>query len=156
MRTLYLSPEKPVCRSRSNSLNQAWNNGWFKNGKGVCEGCIFPSCLFNFYTQSTPCSMLGQMSHKLNQDCQKKYQQLQIYRWYHSNGRKWRGAKEPLDEGEKGEGKAGLKLSIQKTKIMASSPITSWQTDGVKVEAVRDFIFGGLQNYYGQWLQPWN
>ena len=51
---------------------------------------------------------------------------------------------------------AGLKLSIQKTKIMASSPITSWQTDGVKVEAVRDFIFGGLQNHYGQWLQPWN
>ena len=45
----------------------------------------------------------------------------------HSNGRKLRGTKEVLDEGEEGSGKAGLKLSIQKTKIMASSPITSWQ-----------------------------
>ena len=39
--------------------------------------------------------------------------------------------------------KVGLKLSIQKTKIMASSPITSWQIDGETVETVRDFIFGG-------------
>ena len=43
--------------------------------------------------------------------------------------------------------KAGLKLNIQQTKIMASSPITSWQTDGETVEIVTDFIFGGLQNY---------
>ena len=39
--------------------------------------------------------------------------------------------------------KVGLKLNIQKTKIMASRPITSWQTDGERVETVRDFIFGG-------------
>ena len=39
--------------------------------------------------------------------------------------------------------KVGLKLNIQKTKIMASSPITSWQIDGETVETVRDFIFGG-------------
>ena len=39
--------------------------------------------------------------------------------------------------------KVGLKLNIQKTKIMASSPITSWQTDGETVETVADFIFGG-------------
>ena len=43
--------------------------------------------------------------------------------------------------------KAGLKLNIQQTKIMASSPITSWQTDGETVEIVTDFILGGLQNY---------
>ena len=43
--------------------------------------------------------------------------------------------------------KAVLKLNIQKTKIMASGPITSWQIDGEIVETVRDFIFGGLQNY---------
>ena len=46
--------------------------------------------------------------------------------------------------------KAGLKLNIQKTKIMASGPITSWQTDGEKVEIVTDFIFCGC------WLQPEN
>ena len=43
--------------------------------------------------------------------------------------------------------KVGLKLSIQKTKIMASSPITSWQIDGEIMETVRDFILGGLQNH---------
>ena len=53
-------------------------------------------------------------------------------------GRKWR-TKEPLDESEK----AGLKLNIQKTKIMASGPITSWQIDEETVETVTDFILGG-------------
>ena len=43
--------------------------------------------------------------------------------------------------------KAGLKHSIQKTKIMASSPITSWQIDGETVETVADIILGGLQNH---------
>ena len=44
-------------------------------------------------------------------------------------------------------GKADLKFSIQKTKIMASGPITSWQIDGETMETVSDFIFGGLQNH---------
>ena len=43
--------------------------------------------------------------------------------------------------------KVGLKLNIQKTKIMASGPITSWQIDGETVETVSDFILGGLQNH---------
>ena len=43
--------------------------------------------------------------------------------------------------------KLGFKLSIQKTKIMASSPITSWEIDGGTVETVSDIIFGGLQNH---------
>ena len=43
--------------------------------------------------------------------------------------------------------KIGLKLNIQKTKIMASGPITSWEIDGETVETVSDFIFGGLQNH---------
>ena len=43
--------------------------------------------------------------------------------------------------------KVGLKLNSQKTKIMASGPITSWQIDGETVETVSDFIFGGLQNH---------
>ena len=44
-------------------------------------------------------------------------------------------------------GKVGLKLNIQKTKMMASGPITSWQIDGETVETVADFIFWGLQNH---------
>ena len=43
--------------------------------------------------------------------------------------------------------KVGLKFTIQKTKIMASVPITSWEIDGLTVETVSDFIFGGLQNH---------
>ena len=51
--------------------------------------------------------------------------------------------------------KVGLKLNIQKTKIMASGSITSWQIDGETVEIVRDFYVGGLQNHCRWWLQPW-
>ena len=53
--------------------------------------------------------------------------------------------------------KAGLKLNIQKTKIMASTPITSWQIDAETVKTVADFIWGGgHQNHCRWWLQPWN
>ena len=62
-----------------------------------------------------------------------------LCRWHHPYGRKWRGTKEPREESEK----VGLKLNIQKTKIMASSLITSWQIDGQTVETVADFIFLG-------------
>ena len=50
--------------------------------------------------------------------------------------------------------KVGLKLNIQKTKIMASGAITSWEIDVETVETVSDFIFGGLQNYCRWCLQP--
>ena len=50
--------------------------------------------------------------------------------------------------------KVGLKLNIQKTKIMTSGPITSWQIDGETVEIVSDFYFLGLQNHCRWWLQP--
>ena len=56
-------------------------------------------------------------------------------------GRKWRGTKEILAESERGEWKAGLKLNIQKTKIMASGSITSRQINGETVGTVTDFIF---------------
>ena len=54
--------------------------------------------------------------------------------------------KEPPDEGEKRSEKADLKLNCQKTKIMASSPITSWQIDGETMETVTDFIFLGSKS----------
>ena len=49
-------------------------------------------------------------------DCQEQYQQPKICRWYHSNGRKWRGTKEPYDEGERGECKSWLKAQHSKNK----------------------------------------
>ena len=51
--------------------------------------------------------------------------------------------------------KIGWKLNIQKTKIMASGPITSWQIDGETVETVADYFLGS-QNHCRWWLQPWN
>ena len=51
--------------------------------------------------------------------------------------------------------KVGWKLNIQKTKIMASGPISLWEIDGETVETVSDFIFW-LQNHCRWWLQPWN
>ena len=51
--------------------------------------------------------------------------------------------------------KVGLKLNIQKTKIMASGPISSWEIDGETVDTV-SLYFSGLQNHYRRWVQPWN
>ena len=51
--------------------------------------------------------------------------------------------------------KVGLKLNIQKTKIMASGPITSWEIDGETVKIVSDFYLLGLQKHCTWWLQPW-
>ena len=62
----------------------------------------------------------------------------------------------PLLKVKEENGKAGFKLNIQKTKIMASSPITSWQINGENVQTVADFIFLGLQNHCRWLLQPWN
>ena len=52
--------------------------------------------------------------------------------------------------------KTGLKLNIQKTSIMSSGPITSWQIDGETMETVTDFYFLGLQNHCRWWLKPQN
>ena len=52
--------------------------------------------------------------------------------------------------------KVGLKLNIQKTRIMASGPITSCEIDGETVETVADFIFGDSKNHCGWWLQSWD
>ena len=102
----------------------------------------------NPYMRSTSWKMPEWMNYKL--EWREKYQQPQICRWCHSNEGEQRGTKVPLYEGER-EWKAGLKLNIQKSKIIASNSIMSWQKDREKME-----IFLGLQNHWGQWLQPWN
>ena len=75
-----------------------------------------------------------------NQDCREKYPISPICRWHHPYGRKWRRIKSLLIKVKEESEKVGLKLNIQKTKIMASGPITLWQING---ETVGDFIFWG-------------
>ena len=66
-----------------------------------------------------------------------------ICRWHHPYSRKWRGTKELLMKVKEDSEKVGLKLNNQKTKIIASGPITSWEIDGETVETVSDFIILG-------------
>ena len=91
--------------------------------------------------QSTSWETLGWRKHNWNQDSLEKYQSPQMCRWHHPHGRKWEELKSLLRKVKEESEKVGLKLNIQKTKIMASSPITSWQIDGETVETVADFIF---------------
>ena len=103
--------------------------------------CCHPDYLT--YMQSTSCEMPGWMKHKLELRFPGEILITSDMQMTPSYGRKWRGTKELLDEGERGEWKAGLKLNIQKTKIMASGLITSWQIDGETMKTVTDFIFLG-------------
>ena len=82
-----------------------------------------------------------------NQDCQEKYQQPQICRWYHSNGRKWRGTKRASWWVEREEGKDGLKVNIQKTNCILSH---HFMANGRGKSGISDrFYFLGLQSHWG-------
>ena len=116
---------------------------WFQIGKGVHQGCVLLPCLFNFYAEYIMQNSGLDESEAEIKIAGRNISNLRYVDDNHFNGRKWRGAKEPLDESERGEWKADLKLSIQKTKIMVSGPLTSWQIDGENVETVSDFIFLG-------------
>ena len=74
---------------------------------------------------------------------------------YHSNGKKWRETKKPLDEGQEENENTGLKLNIRKAKIMASSLIISWHRRGNSGSSDRSY-FLGLPSHCRRWLQPWN
>ena len=116
---------------------------WFQIGKGVCQGSILSPCLFNLYAEyiirnagldeaQAEIKIAGRNINNLR---------------YADDTTHMVESKEELKrlltkvkvESEK----VGLKLNIQKTKIMASGPITSWQIDGETVETVSEFILGG-------------
>ena len=90
-----------------------------------------------------------------NQDKQEKHQQLQICRWYYSNGRKQRGTKESLNEGEGRELKSQLKTKYEKNKNHDIWPHYYMANRGGKMEVVTNFLFLGSK-ITGWWLQPWN
>ena len=131
---------------------------WLKTGKEVQQSCSLSSCLFTLHVE-----YITQISGLLETQAGFKIagrniNKPHISRWYYSNSRKQRRTKETLNEGERGEWKTGLKFNVQKTKIMAYSPISSWQIEEGNVQAVTNFILGGggLQNHCGWWLKPWN
>ena len=111
---------------------------WFKIAKGVCQGCILSPCLFNLYAKYIVWNAGLDESQTGIKIARRNINNLS---WHNPYGRKQRTV-EPLDESERGERKVGLKLSIQKPKIMASSPITSWQIEGEIMETGRGFILG--------------
>ena len=122
LRNLYVGQETTI-RTKHGTMD------WVKIGTEYNEAVYFHLSI-NVYEDTSSKSWAGWIT-SLNQDFQEKHQP-QICRWYHSNGIKWRRTKEPLDEGKRGEWKSGLRFNIQKMKIMASGPITSWQVDGEK------------------------
>ena len=120
---------------------------WFQIGKGVCQGCILSPCLFNFYAEYI-------MRNAGLEDTQAG---IKVARRNISNLRyaddttimaeSEEELKSLLMKVKEESEKVGLKLNIQKTKIMVSGPITSREIDGETVEIVSDFIFWGLQNH---------
>src|SRR5574340_445753 len=111
-------------------------------GKGVRQGCILLPCLFNFYAEYI----------MRNAGLEEAQTGIKIA-WRNINNLRYADETTFMAESEELKSflmrvkeeseKVGLKLNIQKTKIMASGPITSWQIDGETVETVADFIFLG-------------
>ena len=111
------------------------------NGKGVCQGCILSPCLFNFYAEYI---MWNAGLDEVQAGIKIARRNINNLR-YADDTTLMADSEEELksllmkvkEESEK----IGWKLNIQKTKIMASGPITSWEIDGESVETVSDFIF---------------
>ena len=114
---------------------------WFQLGKGVCQGCILSPCLFNFYAEYIMRNAGLEEAQAGIKIARRNINNLR----YADDTTFMDKSKEELKSllikvKEKSE-KVGLKLNIQKTKVMASGPITSWQVDGETMETVRDYLF---------------
>ena len=133
MRNLYAGQETTVRTGHGTT-------DWFQIGKGVRQGCILSSCLFNLYAEYIMRNTGLEEAQAGIKIARRNINHLR----YADDTTLMAESKEELksllmkvkEESEK----VGLKLNIQKTKIMASGPITSWEIDG---ETVSDFILGG-------------
>ena len=136
LRSLYTGQEATVRTGHGTT-------DWLQIGKGVREGCILSPCLFNFYAEYI---MRNPGLEETQAGIKISGRNINNLR-YEDDTTLMAESEEELKSllmkvKEKSE-KVGLKLNIQKTKIMASGSITSWQIDGKTVETVADFILGG-------------
>ena len=117
--------------------------GWFKIGKGVHQGCILSPCLFNFHAEYILWNDGLDETQARIKLAGKNIINLRYADYTTLMAESKEELKSLLMKVKKESEKAGLNLNIQKTKITASSPITSWQIDGKTMETVEDFIFLG-------------
>ena len=112
----------------------------FKTGKGVQKGYILSPCLFNLYVEYTKQNARLDQSQAGIKTAGRNINNLRYTGDTTLMAENEQELKSLLMRVKEESEKAGLKLNIEKTKTMASSPITSWQTEGEKVESVTDFI----------------
>ena len=135
LRNLYASQEGTVRTGHGTT-------DWFQIGKGVCRGCILSSCLFNLYEE-----YIIRNTGLDEAQAGIKIAERNINKLRYAGDTTLMAESEELKSllmkvKEESEN-IGLRLNIQKTKIMASGPMTSWQIDGETMKTVRDFILGG-------------
>ena len=139
----YLTPEKSVCRSGSNNQNSTLDQQTdSKLGKEHLQAVLSP-CLFNLYAEYTIRNTRLDEAQAEMKIAGRNINNLRQADDTTLTAESKQELKSPLIKVKKESEKVGLKLNIQKTKIMTSGPITSWQIDGETVKTVTDFILGG-------------
>ena len=115
---------------------------WFQIGKGVRQGCILSPCLFNLYAEYIMRNAGLEETQAGMKIARRNINNLRYADDTTLMAESEEELKSLLMKVKEKSGKVDLKLNIQNTKIMASGPITSWETDGETVETVSDFILG--------------
>ena len=118
---------------------------WFQIGKGVRQGCILSPCLFNLYAEYIMRNSGLEEAQAGIKIAGRNINNLRYADDTTLTAEREEELKSLLMKMKEESGKVDLKLNIQKTKIMTSGPITSWQIDGETMEIVTDFIFLGFQ-----------
>ena len=128
---------------------------WFQVGKGVHQGCILSPCLFNLYAEYIIWNSRLDEAQAGIKIAGRNINNLRYADDTTLLAESEEELKGLLMKVKEDSEKVGLKLNIQKTKIMASGPNISCQIDGETMKTVTD-CFLGLQNHCRWWLQPWN